>query len=279
LILFLSYIPALITTIQFSPEKRLLDFVTGMTMLYMAAYGALVIWIKHRQKKIQIQEGTYLDLMTPQNLRKQEVSQYPLLLMAIWSCGFLVIQLKMNSLTPPIRFLITLSYVFGFIGIQLWMKERIKKADRESNLILDPNHPYNIREQQLSKISKRTIYSTYAGSIFGVIGWLIIISVIAKDWITGMGLFSISLLTYRISTKYCILQPKNYYRILLRVLAGLTALSIFAINIRWIDWMEAYKIMGTPTQYLLNPSLISLLVISIFILNILFLDRKDKKLF
>ncbi len=116
----------------------------------------------------------------------------------------------------------------------IWTNRRIRQIQKEDGTYVEP-------KRYPATMSKANIYGAFGGSIFGAVCWIIPMSFIARDWLVlGMVLFAAGII-FRISTEMCLRDQKKKWRIFIADAIALCALNLVVVNLRWSQWMEAYR--------------------------------------
>jgi hypothetical protein len=92
-----------------------------------------------------------------------------------------------------------------------------------------------------SQPSKITVYGSLGGAIFGSLCWLAIMSMICRDWL-ALVLVTIAALSLFIWATRSILSGKmRYWPTAKWSLAGIVAINLATVNLRWHRWLEIYR--------------------------------------
>ncbi len=89
--------------------------------------------------------------------------------------------------------------------------------------------------------SKLTIYGSLGGAIFGSLCWLAVMTIVCKDW-PALVLVTIAALALFIWATRSILSGKmHYWPVAKWSLAGIVAINLAMVNLRWNHWLEIYR--------------------------------------
>jgi len=130
-------------------------------------------------------------------------------------------------------------YVVGLFALIAWGNGRQRQIRIEDGTYVDPRQA---RDASAGRpLSKGAIYGSFAGAIFGAVCWVFVISYVARDWITPFVVLAVASALFAVSTRVCLGAPRAYHRIAMGTGAGLAALNLAVINVRWEGWMVAYR--------------------------------------
>lgn len=89
--------------------------------------------------------------------------------------------------------------------------------------------------------SKLTIYGSLGGAIFGSLCWLAVMTIVCKDW-PALVLVTIAALALFIWATRSILSGRMHYWPAAKwSLAGIVAINLALVNLRWNHWLETYR--------------------------------------
>ena len=159
---------------------------------------------------------------------------------------------------------ITLIHLTGMTILIIWMYKRIKKIQIEDGTYSDSLAWKNQAYQNLAKLRKGQIYGGYAGSVFGSICWMLVISIMANDWFTAVLIIIAAGLIYAVSTYYCIRNPIRYYKIAIWICFYIYLLTAAAILFRWEIWKKYFYITGTYSRYYISSRIEVILGLLVF---------------
>ncbi len=134
-------------------------------------------------------------------------------------------------------------YVASLLALILWANRRQRQIQIEDGTYVAPSEMRARLLEQTDKISRANIYGAFGGTIFGGLAWIIILYCRTEDWLIAGLLPALALLLFATSTKACLRNPRNYYRILIRVLVVLGTVNLAVVNMRW------KMILRLPPQY------------------------------
>ncbi len=173
---------------------------------------------------------------------------------------------------------ITAIHLTGFTVLIIWMNRRIKQIQVEEGTYIAPSTWEKQAYQNFGKLSKGQIYGGYAGSIFGSICWMLVVSIMANDWFTAIIIILASCLVYLVSTYNCIRNPIRYYKIAIWICFYVYLLTVGAILFRWETWRDFLYIDTYFKHYHPNRIEIILGLLVLYILFVLFFHHLDKKI-
>ncbi len=175
-----------------------------------------------------------------------------------------------------------LVYLIGLVVLIIWINFRVKKIQMEDGTYIDPATWKKMAYQNFGKMSKGSIYGSFAGSIFGSVSWMLPNSIIAHDWVTGIMVILVSVIIYLASVKYCIRRPERYLKILIWAMFYVYLLTITVIFLRWESWHLIEYGTNSPAMRFVSTQTVLICCISAlyFMLALLFhhLDKKVSKI-
>jgi len=89
--------------------------------------------------------------------------------------------------------------------------------------------------------SKLTVYGSLGGAIFGSLCWLAVMAIVCQDWL-ALVLVTIAAIALFIWATRSILSGKMHYWPAAKwSLAGIVAINLAGVNLRWDRWLEIYR--------------------------------------
>jgi hypothetical protein len=143
-----------------------------------------------------------------------------------------------NEIGGVVPFWIVALVIVGFVAAGAIVG--IRKDRRRSTL---PIHPPDAGRASGSGAS-----GALAGSIFGSVAWLFMMSLVARDWIANIvALYAVGV--FLISARTCAARPHRIWPVLLIDVAPLYALHLLVLNLRWSRWMAFFEHPGHQALY------------------------------
>jgi RNA polymerase sigma factor (sigma-70 family) len=100
---------------------------------------------------------------------------------------------------------------------------------------------YRCPEYAPARITRSGVYGSFAGSIFGATLWLLILTVLAGDWVSFGVLLGCDVLLFLGATTLCVRDPQRYWSVALLMVCALLGVTLAAVNLRWTAWMSTYR--------------------------------------
>jgi RNA polymerase sigma factor (sigma-70 family) len=116
----------------------------------------------------------------------------------------------------------------------LWGNAQQRRIQIEDGTYRHPEHPS-------ACITRRGLYASFGGGIFGGTFWLMILTWLAKDWILFGLILGCDVLLWFGAVALCTRDPQRYGSLAAMVVSVLMALTLVAVNLRWTAWMRAYR--------------------------------------
>jgi RNA polymerase sigma factor (sigma-70 family) len=125
---------------------------------------------------------------------------------------------------------------------------------------------YRPREYSARRMTRPGIYASFGGGIFGGTAWLLIMAWLAKDWMSFSAILACDILVFLAVSEICVRKPQRYWSVAVVLVGALMAVTLTAVNLRWIAWMHAYR-QSTAYDPMNDVSLttINLVVLGAFI--------------
>lgn len=116
-----------------------------------------------------------------------------------------------------------------------------------------------------ASITRRGLYASFGGSIFGSTAWMLLLAWIARDWASIGVVFACDILLLLIVTAITQRDRKRYGSVATWMVCVLLAMTLTVVNLRWTTWMRAYR-QSTVYDPVSDVSLttINLIVLGVF---------------
>lgn len=125
-------------------------------------------------------------------------------------------------------------YTIGLVVLIRWANRRQRQIQKEDRTYVEPRY-------QPMELSRGAIYGSFGGAVFGAVCWVFPMSFIAKDWIVAAVVLLAAMTIFALSTQAAFRAPQRYYRIAIGALLGVGVLNLAVVNLRWTQWMVAYR--------------------------------------
>lgn len=86
-----------------------------------------------------------------------------------------------------------------------------------------------------------SVYLSLGGSIFGSVCWLLLMTLIARDWMGFSTVLLAAIVLFRWSTRVCLLAPQRANQVLWRLVLWLWLFETILVNLRWQGWIAVYR--------------------------------------
>ncbi len=199
---------------------------------------------------------------------------------AVWAALLLFIGLPLvlmlTGVIPRWAYWVLFAVFFALLlPLIIWSNARQRQIQIEDGTYIKPQY-------QPAKSSKANVYGAFAGSIFGSVCWIFVISFITKDWLIALAVLIFGVLLFAVSTKICLRAPGKYWRIIIIDMMSVALFTLVVVNLRWGKWMEFYRPSSSyRPDYDMPIWGINLAIVAIFSgLLVLFVlkSRKQKRL-
>jgi len=123
---------------------------------------------------------------------------------------------------------------------------------------------YRPIEYASARFTRPGIYGSFGGSIFGSTLWLLILAALAQDWVSFAMILACDILLFLAATATTLHSPERYWLVSVLTLCAMMAVTLAAVNLRWVAWARAYRRSAAyePTND------VSLLTINLIILGL-----------
>jgi multisubunit Na+/H+ antiporter MnhB subunit len=117
-----------------------------------------------------------------------------------------------------------------------------------------------------ARITRRELYASFGGGIFGGTAWLLILAGLVKDWVSFGAILACDLLVFLAVAEVCVRHPQRYWSLAVVMVGALMAVTLTIVNLRWTAWMHAYR-QSTAYDPIndVNLTTINLVVLGAFI--------------
>jgi len=122
-------------------------------------------------------------------------------------------------------------------------------TERRRKAIQIEDGTYVKPQKRILQMTDGQIYGSFSGLIFGVLSWLYLMCINAKDWTTMWLVLAGGILIFWISTKICLHTRQHYYRVAMGMCAAVGLVNLIVINLRWNKWIEYFIQTGRNLKY------------------------------
>jgi RNA polymerase sigma factor (sigma-70 family) len=116
----------------------------------------------------------------------------------------------------------------------LWSNAHQRRIQIEEGTFGGPEHA-------LTHTPRPGVHGGFAGPIFGGTLWLLILTVLAGDWLSFAVIVGCDLLLLVGATALHRRSPQRYWSVALLTVCTLMAVTLSVVNLRWTAWMHAYR--------------------------------------
>jgi hypothetical protein len=116
-----------------------------------------------------------------------------------------------------------------------WVNRRQRQIQIEDGTYVKPEyHP--------RKMSRGTIYGSFAGSIFGSLCWMFGLSIITKDPLVAVAVPLFAVILFSVSARKCVCAPSKYWQIAITDMMCVGLFTLLIVNLRWARWVQCYHL-------------------------------------
>ncbi len=91
------------------------------------------------------------------------------------------------------------------------------------------------------RVSAGQAWGALGGSTAGAVSWLLPLAFIAGEPLLALPVLALAFAVCWLAVRAVAAAPADYFRIALRLVAALALLNLIVVNLRWHDWMAAYR--------------------------------------
>ncbi len=126
------------------------------------------------------------------------------------------------------------AYVIGLTLMIARVNHRQIQIQKEDGTYIEPVAAIG---NQPGELTKGGVYGSFGGGILGGFAWLYILAFRAGDW-TGLTLCAaMSALTFGLSARACLRNPKKHFAVLMTAFSSIAVFTLVMLNWRWQLWM------------------------------------------
>lgn len=126
------------------------------------------------------------------------------------------------------------AYVIGLTLMIARVNRRQIEIQKEDGTYIEPVAAIG---NQPGELTKGGLYGSFGGGILGGCAWLYVLAFRAGDW-PGLTLCAaVSVLTFGLSVRACLRNPKNYFAVLMTAFGAIAVFTLVMLNWRWQPWM------------------------------------------
>lgn len=173
--------------------------------------------------------------------------------------GGLPLALALAGLVPKWTCWLCCGAFFVLLGpIILWSNARQREIRIQDGTCRQPEY--------VPRITRRRAYGSLGGGIFGGTAWLVVLTVLARDWAPFALILACDALLLWGAASAIGRDPKRYWPVVLITLGAIGALTLIAVNLRWTVWMHAYRQSAAyDPRNDVSPTTINLIVLGLFV--------------
>lgn len=93
-----------------------------------------------------------------------------------------------------------------------------------------------------ASITRRGLYASFGGGIFGGTAWMLSLAWIARDWASISVILACDILLLLIVTAITQRDRKRYGSVATWMVCVLLGMTLTVVNLRWMAWMNAYRL-------------------------------------
>jgi RNA polymerase sigma factor (sigma-70 family) len=139
-----------------------------------------------------------------------------------------------------------LLYLGGFVWLAAWAARRQRQIRVETHTDQSP-------EEELAKLSRRSVTGAFAGATLGSVLWILLMAIGSADWTTAAVVAGIALLIFVTSLLIAFHEPGRFYRVSIAMTLALAALNFGVVNLRWTRWVARVLSEGAADGQLAFP--------------------------
>jgi hypothetical protein len=139
--------------------------------------------------------------------------------------------------------------VFGTVAVQvpLWVAYAaglvvmILRSNRRQRQIRVEDGTWVAPALVSPSASTGSAWSGLGGATLGAIAWLLPLAFIAGEPLWALAIAAVAFTACAVAARAVARRPPEFFRIEIRLLAVLAVLNFTVVNLRWPDWMAAYR--------------------------------------
>jgi RNA polymerase sigma factor (sigma-70 family) len=138
------------------------------------------------------------------------------------------------SATWAVQVPLWLAYSAGLLALVLHTNRRQRQIRVEDGTWIEPGL---IAPQESGGVA----WLGLAGTTVGAVTWLLPLAFIAGEPLLALAIVAVACAACAFAARAVAARPPDFYRIEIRLLAVLALLNFVVVNLRWTEWMAAYR--------------------------------------